>query len=60
MWINIFIFQFPVGGRLGGAGPLALGPVDMELDIEIGERSNMLEMVADNVMEVVGPKVHVV
>ena len=45
---------------LGGDGPLALGPADMELDIEIGERSNMLEMVADNVMEVVGPKVHVV
>ena len=60
MQINIFIFQFPVGGRLGGHGPLALGPVDMEKDIRGGESSNMLDMAADDVMEVVLPKVHVV
>ena len=60
MWINIFIFQFPVGGRLGGHGPLALGRVDMEKGIRGGESSNMLDMAADDVMEVVLPKVHVV
>ena len=55
----MFIFQFPVSGRLGRHGPLALGLVDMEKDIEKGELSNMLDMVADNVMEVVQMKVHV-
>ena len=60
MWINIFIFQGPVGGRLGGHGPLALGPVDMEKGIRGGESSNMLDTAADDVMEVVLPKVHVV
>ena len=60
MWINIFIFQNPVGGRLGRHGPLALGPVDpMEKDINPGELYNMLNMVAHDVMEVVEPKVHV-
>ena len=60
MWINIFILQNPVGGRLGGRGPLALGPVDpMEKDINRGELYNMLNMVAHDVMEVVEPKVHV-
>ena len=59
MWINTSIFQFIVSGHLGGDGPLALGPVDMELELKIGEGSKMQEMVADNVMEVVGPKVHV-
>ena len=59
MRLNIFIFQFPVGGRLGGHGVLALGPVDMEKDIEGGELSNMLKMVVHDVMEVVEPKVHV-
>ena len=59
MWINIFIFQFPVSGRLGRHGPLALSLVDMENDIEKGELSNVLDMVAHNVLEVVGQKVHV-
>ena len=59
MWINIFIFQFPVGGPLGGHGPLALGPVDMEKEIDQGELSNMLNMVVHDVLEVVVPKVHV-
>ena len=60
MWINIFIFQFPVGGRLGGHGVLALGPVDMEKDIEKGALSNMLVMVVHDVLEVIRTKVHVV
>ena len=60
MWISIFIFQFPVGGRLGGHGPLALSPVDMEgKELEEGELSNMLDMVAHDVLEVVVPKFHV-
>ena len=59
MWINISIFQFPVSGRLGRHGPLALGLVDMENDIEKGELSNLLDMVAHNVMEKIRPKVHV-
>ena len=60
MWINIFTFQFPVGGRLGRHGPLALSPVDMEKNIEKGELSNLLDMVAHDVMEVKRTKVHVV
>ena len=59
MWINIFIFQFPVGGHLGGPGPLALGPVDMVKALEVGELSNMLDMVAQNVLEVKGQKSYV-
>ena len=59
MWINIFIFKFPVGGRLGGHGVLALAPVDMEKDIEGGELSKVLDMVAHNVMERVVSKVRV-
>ena len=59
MLIIIFIFQILVGGHLGGPGPLALGPVDMVKDIEVGVLSNMLDMVAHNVLEVVGQKVHV-
>ena len=31
-----------------------------ELDIEVGELSDMLDMVAGNVMEVVGQEVHVI
>ena len=60
MWINTSIFQFIVSGHLGRDGPLALGPVDMEKEIDQGELSNMLNMVAHNVLEVVVPKVHVV
>ena len=37
-----------------------LGPVDVELDLEEGELSNMLDMVAENVTEAVGQKVHVI
>ena len=59
MWINNFIFQDPVGGLVGGHGTLALHPVDMEKDIEGGELSKVLDMVAHDVMEVVEPKVHV-
>ena len=32
----------------------------MELDIEVGELSDMLDMVAENVMEAVGQKVHAI
>ena len=32
----------------------------MELDIEVGELSGMLDMVAENVMEIVGQKFHVI
>ena len=48
------IFQFTVSGRLGVDGPPALSPVDVELNIEVGELSDMLDMVAGDVMEVVG------
>ena len=48
------IFQFTVSGHLGVDGPPALSPVDGELNIEVGEFSNMLDMVAGDVMEVVG------
>ena len=48
------IFQFTVSGHLGVDGPPALSPVDVELNIEVGEFSDMLDMVAGDVMEVVG------
>ena len=32
----------------------------MELNLEVGELSDMLDMVAENVMEVVGQKFHVI
>ena len=45
------IFQFTVSGRLGVDGLLVLSPVDMELNIEVGELSDMLDMVVGDVME---------
>ena len=48
------IFQFTVSGRLGVDGPPALSPVDLELDIEVGKLSDMLDMVVGDVVEVVG------
>ena len=48
------IFQFTVSGHLGVDGPPALSPVDVELNIEVGELSDMLDMVAGDVVEVVG------
>ena len=61
---NILFFQFPVGGHLGHLGVIldlhVLGPVDVELDIELGELSDMLDMVAENVMEAICQKFHVI
>ena len=48
------IFQFTVSGHLGVDGPPALSPVDVELNIEVGKLSDTLDMVAGDVMEVVG------
>ena len=48
------IFQFTVSGRLGVDGPPALRPADLELNIEVGELSDMLDMVVGDVVEVVG------
>jgi len=46
--------EFTVSGHLGVDGPPALSPVDVELNIEVGELSDMLDMVAGDVVEVVG------
>ena len=50
----ILTLQLTVSGHLGEDGPPALSPVDVELNIEVGELSDMLDMVAGDVMEVVG------
>ena len=55
-----FLFQWIVVGLLGVGGLHALGPVDVELDIEVEELSDRLDMVAENVMEAVGQKVHAI
>ena len=57
---NILFFQSPVGGHLGVGGLNVLGPVVEELNLEVGELSDMLDMVAENVMEAVGQKFHVI
>ena len=59
MWINIFISQFTVCTRVGQHGPLALDPVDMELEKDAGEYSDMQKMVAGDVPEVLGKEHHV-
>ena len=51
MWINIFISQFTVCTRVGLHGPLALDPVDMELEKDAGEYSDMQKMVGGDVQE---------
>ena len=48
------IFQFTVSGHLGVDGPPALSPVDVELNIEVGELSDMLDVVVGDVMEKIG------
>ena len=51
-FLLIFLtFQFTVSGHLGVDGPLALSPVDVELerDIEVGKRSELLKMVVGDV-----------
>ena len=55
----IFIFQCIASGLLGVNGLLVLSPVDMELDIEVGERSKLLNMVVEDVMEVIEQNSHV-
>ena len=57
---NILFFQSPVGGHLGVGGLHVLGPVVEESNLEEGELSYMLDMVAENVMEAVGQKFHVI
>ena len=52
--LNFLTFQFTVSGHLGADGPRALSPVDVELDIEVGKRSELLNMEAENVMEIIG------
>jgi len=44
------IVQFTVSGHLGVDGPLALSPVDVELEIEVGKRSKLLNMVVGDVL----------
>ena len=51
--LNFLTFQFTVSGHLGADGPRALSPVDVELDIEVGKRSELLNMVVGDVMEIV-------
>ena len=51
--LNFLTFQFIVSGQLGADGPLALSPVDVELDIEEGKRPELLNMVVGDVMEIV-------
>ena len=51
--LNFFTFQYTVSGHLGVDGPLALSPVDVDLDIEVGKTSELLNMVVGDVMEVV-------
>ena len=58
--LNFLIFQFTVSGHLGVDGPLALSPVDVELDIEVGKRPELLNMVARDVMVVIGLEFHVI
>ena len=48
--LNFLIFQFTVSGHLGVDGPLALSPVDVELEIEVGKRSKLLNMVVGDVL----------
>ena len=48
--LNFLTFQFTVSGHLGVDGPLALSPVDVELDIEVGKRSKLLNMVVGDVL----------
>ena len=50
----IFIFQCIASGLLGVNGLLVLSPVDVDLDIEVGKRSELLNMVARDVMVVIG------
>ena len=57
--LNFLIFQFTVSGLLGVNGLLVLSPVDMELDIEVGERSKQPNMVVEDVMEVIEQNSHV-
>ena len=57
--LNFLTFQFTVSGHLGADGPRALSPVDVELDIEVGERSKLLNMVVEDVMEVIEQNSHV-
>ena len=52
--LNFLTFQFTVSGHLGADGPPAPSPVDMELDIEVGKRSELLNMVVGDVMEIIG------
>ena len=58
--LNFLTFQFTVSGHLGVDGPLALSPVDVELDIEVGKRPELLNMVARDVMVVIGLEFHVI
>ena len=58
--LNFLTFQFTVSGHLGVDGPLALSLVDVELDIEVGKRPELLNMVARDVMVVIGLEFHVI
>ena len=58
--LNFLTFQFTVSGHLGADGPRALSPVDVELDIEVGKRPELLNMVARDVMVVIGLEFHVI
>ena len=51
---KIFNFQCIASGLLGVNGLLVLSPVDIVLDTEVEKRSDMLNMVVGDVMEVIG------
>ena len=50
---KIFNFQCIASGLLGVNGLLVLSPVDVDLDIEVGKRSKLLNMVVRDVTEVI-------
>ena len=51
--LNFLTFQFTVSGHLGADGPPAPSPVDVEFNIEVGKRSELLNMVVEDVTEVI-------
>ena len=55
LWFRSIIkFQWIAGGLLGQDGVLVIRPVDVVLDIEADEWSDMPKMAGGNVLEVVG------
>ena len=51
--LNFLTFQFTVSGHLGADGPLALSPVDVDLDIEEEKTSELLNTVVGDVLKII-------